>query len=171
MAQAQRRDNTLGADSAAGGRRMSMERLTARTENGNAYLVNVKPDEQEVDSPYKNTLQCILDCFERLAAYEDTGLDPEEVAEMARAKADGRLVVLPCKVGDTVYKHWRVGGKTEIGSALVTGFEIANDGINYCYRVKRFDRKETIKKFGKTVFLTRAEAEAALAQEGGQDDE
>lgn len=28
-------------------RRMSVERLTARTENGNAYLVNVKPDEQE----------------------------------------------------------------------------------------------------------------------------
>ena len=28
-------------------------------------------DRQEFDSPYKNTLQCILDCFERLAQYED----------------------------------------------------------------------------------------------------
>ena len=129
-----------------------MKRLTARAKNVLAYLVNVKPDEQEVDSPHKNTLQCILDCFERLAQYED-------------AEGQGRLVVLPCKVGDTVYKHWKVGGKTGIGSALVTGFEIADDGINYCYRVKRFDRKETIKKFGKTVFLTRAEAEAALAKE------
>ena len=70
-----------------------MSRLTARTENGNAYLVNVKPDEQEVDSPHKNTLQCILDCFERLAQYED-------------AEEQGLLVVLPCKVGDTVYKLW-----------------------------------------------------------------
>ena len=34
--------------------------VTARTETGHAYLVNVKPDEQEVDSPYKNTLQCII---------------------------------------------------------------------------------------------------------------
>ena len=43
-----------------GGRSGEMSRLTARTETGHAYLVNVK-----------NTLQCILDCFERLAQYED----------------------------------------------------------------------------------------------------
>lgn len=59
-----------------------MERLTDRTEKGHAYLVNVKPDEQEVDSPYKNTLQCILDCFERLAAYEDTGLTPGDIKDL-----------------------------------------------------------------------------------------
>ena len=65
----------------------------------------------------------------RLMQYEDTGLTPELCAEFARADAegryivmrdaeqegvarlrelseadkDGRLVVLPCKVGDTVY--------------------------------------------------------------------
>ena len=59
-----------------------MERLTARNQKGLAYLVNVKPNEQEVESPYKNTLQCILDAFERLAQYED-------------AKEEGRLVELP----------------------------------------------------------------------------
>lgn len=55
--------------------------------------------------------------WERLAAYEDTRLEPEEITAMRhtldeyhkladpllRAQADGRLVVLPCKVGDTVY--------------------------------------------------------------------
>lgn len=50
---------------------MDIERLTARNKDGLAYLVNVKPDEQEVDSPYENTLKCILDCFERLAQYEE----------------------------------------------------------------------------------------------------
>lgn len=40
--------------------------------------------------------------WERLAAYEATGLSPEEVAELAQAKKDGRLVVLPCK-DSTVY--------------------------------------------------------------------
>ena len=64
---------------------------------------------------------------ERLAAYEDTGLTPEEIKapftedtminlaaqalgvepsrlrELAEADKDGRLVMLPCKVGDTVY--------------------------------------------------------------------
>ena len=44
-----------------------MNRLTTRrTDNGLAYLVGVKPNEQEVDSPHPNTLRCILDCFERL---------------------------------------------------------------------------------------------------------
>lgn len=38
--------------------------------------------------------------IERLAAYEDTGLEPEEVAALAEAEQDGRLVVLPCKVGE-----------------------------------------------------------------------
>ena len=52
----------------------------------------------------------------RLADYEDTGLEPEEVAaamkdgtyqqfqEWNRAHYEGRLVVLPCKVVDTVYQ-------------------------------------------------------------------
>lgn len=36
----------------------------------------------------------------RLAAYEDTGLEPEEVERYAKAKKEGLLVVLPC--GDDV---------------------------------------------------------------------
>ena len=73
-------------------------------------------------------LYCRNRLKDRLAAYEDTGLTPERCAEFARADAegryivmrdaeqegvarlrelaeadkDGRLVVLPCKVGDTV---------------------------------------------------------------------
>ena len=58
-----------------------MDRLTARTDGGIAYLVNVKQDEQEVDCKSRNTAQCIIDSWERLAAYEDTGLTPEVCAE------------------------------------------------------------------------------------------
>ena len=58
---------------------MNFERLTARNKNGLAYLVNVKPNEQEVDSPHKNTLKCILDCFERLAQYEDAEIARQSV--------------------------------------------------------------------------------------------
>jgi len=85
------------------------ERLTERSpKNSMAYLINVKQNEQDVESPYPNTLRCIMDSFNRLAAYEDSGLSPEEVQELkvsvkicedcwnhAQAKADGRLVVLP----------------------------------------------------------------------------
>ena len=35
--------------------------------------------------------------FSRLAAYEDSGLTPEQVQELAKAKADGRLKILPVK--------------------------------------------------------------------------
>ena len=58
---------------------MNFERLTARNKNGLAYLVNVKPNEQEVDSPHKNTLKCILECFERLAQYEEEAIARQSV--------------------------------------------------------------------------------------------
>ncbi len=40
---------------------------------------------KEVDDFVKNV-------FNRLAEYEDSGLSPDEVQELAKAKADGRLV-------------------------------------------------------------------------------
>jgi len=68
-----------------------MARLTARRpDNGLAYLVGVKPNEQEVDSPHPNTLRCILDCFQRLAEYEDTGLTPEEI-QRVKAERDAAI--------------------------------------------------------------------------------
>ena len=99
---------------------------------------------------------------DKLAAYEDTELSPEEfkkksesVLELygklkpyADAEEQGRLVILPCKVGETV---WRV---------------------NFDKRRKRIEEirfdVNVYTAFGKTVFLTREEAEAAL--NGGQND-
>lgn len=62
-----------------------------------------------------------INYIDRLAEYEDTGLEPEEVdaynrtlldmgitlgrfGELVNADKEDRLVVLPCKVGDTIYK-------------------------------------------------------------------
>lgn len=59
-----------------------MQRLTARAQNGMAYLTKVKPNEQEVESPYSNTLKCIMESIKRLAEYEETGLTPDEVTEL-----------------------------------------------------------------------------------------
>ena len=59
-----------------------MERLTKRTSDGNAYLVGVKDDEQEVECKSRNTAQCIMDSWGRLAAYEDTGLEPGQIVSM-----------------------------------------------------------------------------------------
>ena len=123
---------------------------------------------------------------ERLAAYEDTRLTPERCAEFARADAegryivmrdaeqegvarlrelaeadrDGRLVVPPCKVGDVVYGFH---GKKTILPMVAKWIETNTDGwciaVQYAPMAPRFYR---FSDFGKTVFLTREEAEAAL---------
>ena len=107
----------------------------------------------------------------RLAAYENTGLTPKEVTAMRhtldkyhkvadpllRAQADGRLVVLPCKVGDKLYRVFageifehRVGSMKYF--AIQGRWDI--ETYPFCPYVES--------SIGKTIFLTREEAEAAL---------
>ena len=68
-----------------------MDRLTKLFKAGRYGLVKVKDNEQEVDSPYPNTLRAILESFQQLGAYEDTGLMPNEVTAMKDENA--RLTV------------------------------------------------------------------------------
>lgn len=128
-----------------------------------------------------------FDCLvERLAAYEDTGLTPEEVfalikgwsdlcttigecggidrlRELAEADKDGRLVVLPCKVGQRVFalldtdKHISECEVKQIGIGNKIGF-IGLEPIGARGR----EYGVALNGFGKTVFLTREEAEKAL---------
>ena len=116
------------------------------------------------------------DLYGRLKAYEDIaelcgGFD--RLRELAEADKDGRCVVLPCKVGDTVYMIERIfdidnGVCDEICARKVIGhggnklnklWLIGSGGI--C-NVSIF-----VSEFGKTVFFTREEAKRAL--EGGKD--
>ena len=117
--------------------------------------------------------------WERLKAYEDTGLMPDETRamqeehfsglEMAKlhsalmelkkyqeADKDGRLVVLPCKVGDTVY--FALLGKI-IEKQVFSIVSFSNSTRIYCDGTSEYFRPEDI---GKTFFLTREAAEAAL---------
>ena len=101
--------------------------------------------------------------WERLKEYEDM-------------EEHGRLVVLPCKVGDWVYALWDVptAAKYVIYCAEVKEIRISNrncrptttyllEPIEYRGRRKEYRDDD----FGKTVFLTREEAERAIA--GGAD--
>lgn len=105
-----------------------------------------------------------------LQKYLDTGLGPDEVTahqkdwsdlctivgecggidrlrELAEADKDGRVVVLPCKVGDTVYMiSWRLNGRHEIEERV--------------FSLTYFDPA----KYGKDYFLSREEAEKALEE-------
>nr|DAL25946.1 MAG TPA_asm: hypothetical protein [Caudoviricetes sp.] len=114
--------------------------------------------------------------WERLKAYEDTGLAPnvcanykkfedeaisndvtfKRIVELMNADADGRVMVLPCKIGDAV---WYVTKAGILGFAI-TSFDRNRGGD---YAVSDFSAFP-IRLFGKNVFLTREEAEAKLRE-------
>ena len=77
--------------------------------------------------------------------------------ELAEADRDGRLVVLPCKVGDKLYR---------VFDGNISEHEVQN--MKYFARQGRLGIDMTPffpdagRFIGKTVFLTREEAEAAL---------
>lgn len=128
----------------------------------------------------------------RLAAYEDTGLEPEEVLpkdkadeialklmrlvdlenfcsytrlrELAEADKAGCVVVSPCKVGDTVYEvtnrktisEYRIKEIcVELFCAFIKWDVVAGFVDKSIFGV-------SVDEIGKTVFLTREEAEKAL---------
>ena len=158
-----------------------MERLTYRYADGEAWASIYKVSacgEHECPGPI----------IERLAAYEDTGMTPEEIdalqkreqglaemlvnvscgcavsysrlAELAQAEKDGRLVVLPCKP-DEIFYQWKRGDDCPSVSRF-EGVEISEDG-EITYPMKRWGEAFTLDDFGKTIFLSRADAKAALA--------
>jgi hypothetical protein len=127
---------------------------------------------------------------ERLAVYEDTDLEPEEIkqmcalarlnsnifdndfgnhiAELIVAEQDGRLLVLPCKIGSTVYMATQVfdGSKTKwvIGSRKID--MIGGNALNSVWAVSTqpYELHFVPSEFGRSVFLTREDAEKALEE-------
>ncbi len=163
-----------------------MERLTKRSKNGGVYFpeelvgVTLMPD--------NITIHRLL---WRLAAYEDTGLEPEQcvtakaliyaafsddtskverIRELLKADKEGRLVVLPCKVGYTLWHVGRDNVPREMELEAPDIRIVCTDEDNLCmatcnrkpdgacvYRLRNDGAS-----IGKTVFLTREEAEKAL---------
>ena len=76
--------------------------------------------------------------------------------QLAKADKDGRLAVLLCKVGDTVY--FTLLGKI-IEKQVFSIVSFSNSTRIYCSGTSEYFRPEDI---GKTFFLTREEAEKAL---------
>ena len=130
-----------------------------------------------------------MDFYWRLKAYEDTELDPEmcanyktfedeaiskgvtfkRIVALMEADRSGRLVVLPCKVGDTVWvtrNPWTGKLLKNPLDAYVNGMKMYSHGlyVNLLFDTRKINgtRDYEINHIGKTVFLTREEAEAAL---------
>lgn len=124
--------------------------------------------------------------WKRLKAYEDTGWTPEmlhklgenawhlwdfaqaaenmtvgRLKELAEADKDGRVVVLPCKVGDTVYRVFTVDGREPVIQATqVKTFGQAADLIGRIGKLSKLV----------SVFRTREEAERAMQEMEGKKD-
>lgn len=141
---------------------------------------------RELPCPYDgNCTQ--KEVWERLKAYEDAGLSPQACAEareieetlsgcgysisrmveLMKADKDGRVLILPCKVGDMAY--W-------VHNGVITGCHVYRIQVN---RKGTFVfLKSTISHggfrtdacLGKTVFLSRKEAEKALQKMEGKKD-
>ena len=90
------------------------------------------------------------------AAFSDDTAKAERIRELLKADKDGRVVVLPCKVGDTVY--FALLGRI-IEKQVFSIVSFSNSTRIYCGGTSEYFRPEDI---GKTFFLTREEAEKAL---------
>lgn len=159
-----------------------MERLTEKHYLGTDHYMkcsgNCNVDMDCIDCPSFDRL------VERLAAYEDTGLEPESVEalklsmmgkaiseitefdglpidrlrELAEADKDGRLVVLPCKPGDGLWAFCSHPVE-QVYSFTVTDISTLNGRtVLNTSRCGVIDARDV----GKTVFLTREGAEKAL---------
>lgn len=129
--------------------------------------------------------------WERLKAYEDAGLSPQACAEareieetlsgcdysisrmveLMKADKDGRVVVLPCKVGDTVFA--RLNNKSKyVCECKVKQIVVGNIGFVTFAPIGAPEREYdvSLRGFGKTVFLSREEAEKALQEMEGKKD-
>ncbi len=141
----------------------------------------------------------IAKAFDRLAAYEETGLEPGEIEqlkgevfglrldkqeleqyralgpidrlrELKQADDEGRCVVLKCKPNATV---WFIKSAFSTAHFPIEGNHVsikgvACDGDIYCSAITAYNkisRSFYMSDIGKTVFLTREEAEAALRRE------
>ena len=149
---------------------------------------------RELPCPYDGS--CTQkEVWERLKAYEATGLKPEEVLpkdkadeialklmrladlesfcrytrlrELAVADQGGRVIVLPCKRGDELWTYCNYPVK-RVYSFTVSDVSTLNGRTVLNTLGLGTIRPEDI---GKTVFLTSEEAEKALAKMEGKKDE
>lgn len=93
-------------------------------------------------------------------------MEHERAQELAQAEKDGRLVVLPFCIGAPLYETTGKGVREyQVEQFSIGSKDLFIHAVDKCiwYRGGRIFGPEQI---GKTVFLTREEAEAALKKRG-----
>ena len=149
-----------------------MERLTERTAVG----ILVKEDYG------KEVLKTLCSCYgekpnPHYSNCEEGYCAMEKLADYEDAEEQGRLVILPCKVGDKIFLDFAGFGK-DVDKFTVKDFHLDcfKDGettlfCDYESNDKTLSGQIDVMEFGKTVFLTQAEAEAKLKELRGGENE
>ena len=134
------------------------------------------------DSACRQSGTCTMkEVWERLKAYEDAGLSPQACAEareieetlsgcdysisrmveLMKADVEGRVLILPC-APDAIY--WEKAGGI-LAQSRFEGLHVYEDGtIKYA----GYGMEICAEDIGKTVFLSREEAEKALQEMEGK---
>ena len=142
-----------------------MERLTDRNADGNYFYPKCFEKCDGLGASRKcDNCEITTSICEKLGKYEDL-------------EEQGRLIKLPCKVGDKIFLDFAGFGK-DIDKFTVKDFHLDcfEDGetilfCDYESNDKTLSGQIDVTEFGKTVFLTKAEAEAKLKElRGGEND-
>lgn len=127
-----------------------MERLTRKERTRTGKGVSKEP---LIDRDFDRLSEYLINILTKLADYEDL-------------EEQGRLIKLPCKVGDTVYAIGFNNNKPIIYESVVLRILITEKEIVFDVKVDEFGINSQLKQsmLGKTVFLTKSEAEAKLSE-------
>lgn len=150
-----------------------MGRLTEQQENGfvvlktrpRGFLCPTRFCSFNDSCKYVKDRTCpYLQMVDRIADYENLG-PIDHLCELVQAEKDGRLAVLPCRVGTHIW----IDGREAVISEFF-GYETERY-FKACF----FDDSKTIIdvpfcEIGKTVFLTHEAAEAALSRKEHQEE-
>lgn len=127
------------------------------SETGTVYTF---PTVDDIENKWLERMQ------KRLSAIEDilgNDYDLNRLKELVEADREGKCVLLPCKVGDKLYKISENGVKEVVVQSIVFMLSHTVNHLTVHVANERGAMTEIeTKDFGKTVFLTREEAEAAL---------
>jgi hypothetical protein len=109
-----------------------------------------------------------LNCLFGALTAATSGIPLDQLEIYCAAIRGGRAVVLPCKVGDTVYAN-PIGLTT---SYVVTFICISQERPSHLFFccIGNPDWEFYDDEIGETTFLTPAEAEAAKRERGGEND-
>ena len=125
-----------------------MERLTRRSANGTGVYATPSGEPVKWENNYHNVLQ-------KLADYEDL--------------EQGFLLRLPCKLGDTIYSIANDGKIYPVKATREV--RIVNGMLHIICESCRYSDLVSYDDIGKTIFLTKSEAEAKLKELRGGENE